>query len=80
MRRATGGSFSGDSFYKVRKKSTGEFWQTQYRNSHWQEAGKVYKSLQGAQTAARHVPSRQAARSDIEIVEFCAVEVNTHTF
>ena len=75
MEKKHSGSFIGDSFFKVRQISTGLFRMTAYRSSRWEEAGKVYKSLAGARTSAQHCPGPPA---DIEVVEFRAVEIDTH--
>lgn len=70
------GGFAGDSLFKIRQKSTGLYFKPEYRNSHFEAAGKAYQTLASARSAALHV---SVPDTDVEIVEFQMIEVANHT-
>lgn len=85
MRRTQGGSFDGDTLFKVRRRSTGLYFKPEYRNPVWEQAGRAYKTLQAARSAAGSAREKDGAGgdrlidpSDLEIVEFHVQEVTAY--
>lgn len=69
------GDFVGDTFYKVRQVSTGLYRKETSKSSRWAENGKIWRSMSGVLASAQHCPG---PASDVEVVEFQAVEIVTH--
>lgn len=85
LRNTQIGSFTGTVLFKVRRKSTGLFFKPEYRNPKWEQGGRAYSTLSAAMAAARSARERDGQggttlvpSSDIEIVEFNVLEVQSH--
>jgi hypothetical protein len=77
-------SFRGDTIYKVRRISTGLYFDSEFRLHKWEPDGRVYQTPDAAvavaMTAREKVGEEYVAVpfSDLEIVEFRVTEVAAH--
>ena len=85
LRRTQNGSFEGETLFKVRRISTGEFFKPEYRNPKWEAAGgRVYKTVNAARTAAGSARLQPGLGTtlvppeDLEVVEYHVVEHTAH--
>jgi len=61
LRRTQGGTFQGDTLFKVRRISTGLYFKPEYRNPKWEQGGRAYKTLPAARTAAGSARERDGS-------------------
>lgn len=85
LRNTQLGSFVGTVLFKVRRKSTGLFFKPEYRNPKWEQGGRAYSTLNAAKTAAKSARvsdnmggTLTIPTTDVEIVEFHVIEVQSH--